>query len=289
MSTSDAFSCSTRASRSTNNSEGDVRLWGTRNKYSTRWHQHTFVLLAQRLVLPDQLIALRLHNLHFIMVLGEDAIKLGLEHGRVLPDFSELFLQSFRLKHCITIPLEHVRLLSGSLHDILHKATTLTWVLVLLELNYSRVPIHTFIHCSARRIDSKLRATAAGLIRSSARSSSPSRVVVVASNICAERIQVHLRQGIATHLFGHPGGYFLLRLSCCYGGHLGYRHNAFNRHSLRDGATLDFRPSQHKTYGISSQEALTTTRGRPHYCSILTFYYAGFCSIASAIGATVSA
>jgi hypothetical protein len=48
--------------------------------------------------------------------------------------------------------------------------------------------MHTFIHCSAHRIDSKLRATAAGLIRSSARSSSPSRLVVVASDIGAERI-----------------------------------------------------------------------------------------------------
>jgi hypothetical protein len=33
-------------------------LQGTYNKYSTRWHRHTFVLLAQRLVLPDQLFAL---------------------------------------------------------------------------------------------------------------------------------------------------------------------------------------------------------------------------------------
>jgi hypothetical protein len=48
--------------------------------------------------------------------------------------------------------------------------------------------MHTFIHCSAHRIDSKLRATAVGLIRSSARSSSPSRLVVVASDIGAERI-----------------------------------------------------------------------------------------------------
>jgi hypothetical protein len=58
----------------------------------------------------------------------------------VLLGFSEFFLQSLRPKHRIAIPLEHVRLLSGSLHDILHKATTFTWVLVLLELDYSRVP-----------------------------------------------------------------------------------------------------------------------------------------------------
>jgi hypothetical protein len=179
--------------------------------------------------------------------------------------------------------------LSGSLHDILHKATTLTWVLVLLELDYSRVQSRTFIHCSARHIDSKLRATAAGLIRSSTRSSSPSRLVVVASNIGAERI------GSASWISGErtttskltsgraspptysatPGDCYLRRLSCCFSGHLGFRHNAFNRHSLRDGATLDFCPYQHKTYGISSLGALTTTRGRLHYCSVLTFYYTG--------------
>jgi hypothetical protein len=61
----------------------------------------------------------------------------------VLPGLSEFFLQSFRPKHRITIPLEHVRLLSGSLHDILNKATTLTRVLALLELDYSRVPSST--------------------------------------------------------------------------------------------------------------------------------------------------
>jgi hypothetical protein len=56
--------------------------------------------------------------------------------------------------------------------------------------------MYTFIHCSARRIDSKLRATAAELIRSSARSSSPPRLVVVASDIGAERI------GSASWIFG---------------------------------------------------------------------------------------
>jgi hypothetical protein len=89
-------------------------------------------------------------------------------------------------------------------------------------------------------------------------------------------LQANLRQGITTHFFSHPGGCYLRRLSCCFGGHLGFWHKAFNRHSLRDGATLYFCPYQHKTYEISSLGALTTTRGRPHYCSILTFYYAGF-------------
>jgi hypothetical protein len=42
-----------------------------------RWH--TFVLLAQSLVLLDQLVSLRLHLLNLIVVLAEGAIKLGLE------------------------------------------------------------------------------------------------------------------------------------------------------------------------------------------------------------------
>jgi hypothetical protein len=45
--------------------------------------------------------------------------------------------------------------------------------LILAALDYSRVLSRTFIHCSVRCIDSKLQATVAGLMRSSARSSSP--------------------------------------------------------------------------------------------------------------------
>jgi hypothetical protein len=77
-------------------------------------------------------------------------------------------------------------------------------------------------------------------------------------------------------LFGHPGGCYLRWLSCCFGGHLGFRHNAFNRYSFRDGTILDFCPCQHKTHGISTLGALTTTRGSSHYCSVLTLYYGGF-------------
>jgi hypothetical protein len=56
------------------------------------------------------------------VVLGEGAIKLGLEHGRVLPGLSEFFLERLCPEHRITIPLEHIGLLTGSLHDILQKA-----------------------------------------------------------------------------------------------------------------------------------------------------------------------
>jgi hypothetical protein len=119
MSTSEAFSCSTWVSSSAINNEGDVRLsQSTSNRYSTR-QQHSFVLIAERLVLAHQFIALRLHVLDFIMILGKGAIKLRLEHGGMLPGLGEFFLQCFCPEHRIDISLEHLRFLSGSLHGIL--------------------------------------------------------------------------------------------------------------------------------------------------------------------------
>jgi hypothetical protein len=46
-----------------------------------------------------------------------------MEHDGVLPGLSEFFLQRLCPEHRITIPLEHIGLLTGSLHDILQKAT----------------------------------------------------------------------------------------------------------------------------------------------------------------------
>jgi hypothetical protein len=77
----------------------------------------------------DQFIALRLHVLYLVVVLGEGTIELGLQHGRVLPGLVEFLLQRFFPEHFIAIPLEHIGFLSGSLHDILHNATIITWVL----------------------------------------------------------------------------------------------------------------------------------------------------------------
>jgi hypothetical protein len=62
------------------------------------------------------------------VVLGEGTIELGLQHGGVLSGLVEIFFQRFRPEHCIAIPLEHIGFLSGSLHDILHKATIITRV-----------------------------------------------------------------------------------------------------------------------------------------------------------------
>jgi hypothetical protein len=129
MSTSEAFSCSTWVSSSAINKQGGVRLLqGTSNGYSTR-QQHTFVLVVERLVLAHQFVTLRLHVLDFIMILGEGTVKLRLEHGGVLPGLRGFFLQCFRPEHCIAVSLEHLRFLSGSLHDILQQATTVIRVL----------------------------------------------------------------------------------------------------------------------------------------------------------------
>jgi hypothetical protein len=140
MSTSEAFSCSTRVSSSAINKQGRVRLLQcTPNRYSTR-QQHTFVLVAERLVLAHQFVALHQHVLDFIVILGEGTVKLRLEHGGVLPGLRKFFLQCFHPEHCITISLEHLRFLSGSLHDILQQTITVTRVLS----TYGRLTIQRY-------------------------------------------------------------------------------------------------------------------------------------------------
>jgi hypothetical protein len=47
----------------------------------------------------------------------------------VLLGLHEFLLQCFRPEHCISVPLEHVTFLSGSLHEILQEITTVTRVL----------------------------------------------------------------------------------------------------------------------------------------------------------------
>jgi hypothetical protein len=128
----------------------------------------------------------------------------------------------------------------------------------LAEFDYSKVLLRTFIHCSAQRIDYKLGATVTGLIRSSAKSSSPSRLVAAASDIGAERIGSTSwisgkRTTTSMHLFCRPGGCCLRRLGRCSYDHLGFKHNAFNRHSFGDYASLDLCSYQHKTCGISTR------------------------------------
>jgi hypothetical protein len=68
----------------------------------------------------------------------------------VLPGLYELFLQGLRPEQCVAISLEHVRFLSGSLHDILQQTIAVTEVLNI----YGRLTTQgyrqlTFIHSSA--------------------------------------------------------------------------------------------------------------------------------------------
>jgi hypothetical protein len=91
MSVSEAFSWSTRVSSSAINKAKRVRLLqATINKYPIR-RSHTFILVAERLVLPHQLVALRLHILDVVVILGEGAIQLRLHHGCMLPGLHKLF------------------------------------------------------------------------------------------------------------------------------------------------------------------------------------------------------
>jgi hypothetical protein len=50
----------------------------------------TFVLVAEGLVLPHQVIALCLQLLDIIMVLGKSGVELGLHGSRVLPQLQKL-------------------------------------------------------------------------------------------------------------------------------------------------------------------------------------------------------
>jgi hypothetical protein len=107
-----------QALQSTKHSGSDYL--STSNKYPTRqWC--TFVLVAERLVLPHQVVALRLHLLDVIVVLGKGGVQLLLHGGSVLPGLHELLLQRLGLKHHVVVPLKHLRLLAGPLSDVLHR------------------------------------------------------------------------------------------------------------------------------------------------------------------------
>jgi hypothetical protein len=95
----------------------------TSNKYSTRqWR--TFVLVAERLILPHQIVALRLHLLDVIVILGEGSVQFLLHGGSLLPGLHEFLFQCFRPEHCVAEALKHVGLLPGPLRDVLHRQHT---------------------------------------------------------------------------------------------------------------------------------------------------------------------
>jgi hypothetical protein len=66
-----------------------------------------------------------------------------------------LFLQGFCLEYCVAVPLKHVGLLPGPLHDVLHQTTKVKWVLNTKGLTTQRCQLLTFIHCSAWRTASR--------------------------------------------------------------------------------------------------------------------------------------
>jgi hypothetical protein len=91
MSVSEALSWSTRVSSSAINKAKWVRLpQATINKYLTR-RSCTFVLVAESLVLPHELVALRLHILDVIVILGEGGVQLRLHRGACFWDFTSCF------------------------------------------------------------------------------------------------------------------------------------------------------------------------------------------------------
>jgi hypothetical protein len=81
----------------------------------------TFVLVAERLFLPHQIVALRLHLLDVIVILGKGGVQLQLHRGGVLPGLHELLLQCLGPEHRVVVSLKHLGLLAALLSDVLHR------------------------------------------------------------------------------------------------------------------------------------------------------------------------
>jgi hypothetical protein len=60
------------------------------------------------------------------MILGKSGVELGLHGSRVLPRLQKLILQCFSPEHRVTKALQHVGLLAGPLHNVLHRQHTST-------------------------------------------------------------------------------------------------------------------------------------------------------------------
>jgi hypothetical protein len=59
--------------------------------------------------------------LDVIVILGKSGVELGLHGGRVLPRLHKLIFQCLSPEHRVTKALQHVGLLAGPLHDVLHR------------------------------------------------------------------------------------------------------------------------------------------------------------------------
>jgi hypothetical protein len=121
MLVSEDFSCSTWPSSS-----------ATRQQYSgsgisrpptsTRQVQRrTFVLVAEALILPHQVVALRLQLLDIVVAFGESGVELRLHGSRVLLRLHKLLFQRLRSEHRVSIALQHARLVAGPLRNVLQR------------------------------------------------------------------------------------------------------------------------------------------------------------------------
>jgi hypothetical protein len=76
---------------------------------------------VKALVLPHQVVALCLHILDIIVILGKGGVELRLHGGRVLPIFQKLLFQCLSPEHRVTKALQHVGLLAGPLLNVLRR------------------------------------------------------------------------------------------------------------------------------------------------------------------------
>jgi hypothetical protein len=120
----------------------------------------------------------------------------------------QLLLQSRRSDDCITVPLQKVDLLAGSLHQALRKTQSSIRIHHSPMQDESGYSQRTLIQISMRCQDSMLRDTKAGSISSSSNNSRPPRLEVPVSGIGAER------SGAASSIIASRMTTLVLALGC---------------------------------------------------------------------------
>jgi hypothetical protein len=118
---SEDFNCSTWPSSSATQQSAAGQTT-SRPPITTRQVQRrTFVIVAEALILPHQVIALCLQLLDIIVILGKGGVEIGLHGGRVLPRLQKLLFQCFSPEHRVTKALQHVGLIAGPRRNVLHR------------------------------------------------------------------------------------------------------------------------------------------------------------------------
>jgi hypothetical protein len=159
------------------------------------------------------------------------------------------------------------RIFSGSLHDILHKATIITWVLNSGRIRLLKGTV-TYLHPLlspahrlqvvgyCRRVDKVIRQKFEPITTihcGLGHRRRMDRLRVLDFQRADDYVQARLRQCIVTHLFCHLGSCCLRWLGRCSSDHLGLRHDAFNRYGFGDCTSLDLCSCEHNTCGISTR------------------------------------